>query len=114
MKWNVIKALSPTRCHVSISSGVYCFMKSEIISGLKTGTEPIYVGKSKNIRSRLNQHLNSNQCHNHKLLIDLIKQSGRSLIEFYYMEAPETDLDKLERDLILKLKPSHNLLLNGV
>ena len=114
MKWSVVRAFGPTRDRVPASSGVYCFMKSEVIADLKTGTKPLYVGKSKNIRTRLRQHLNNNHCHNHGLLIDLIQQSKSNLIEFYYMEAHVSNLDALERELISQLNPSHNILLTGV
>ncbi|MDA9670771.1 GIY-YIG nuclease family protein [Paracoccaceae bacterium] len=114
MKWNVVKANNLNIGSVSKSSGVYCFIKSQIIEGIKINANALYVGKSKSIRSRLSQHLNYNKCHNHALLIDLVAQSRDETIEFHYTEIPDSKIDQVERELISKLKPKHNILLKGV
>ena len=88
-------------------------MESKLVAGLKTETHPIYVGQSKNIRSRFMQHLNFEKCHNHRLLINLMVQSKSKLIEFHFIKAPQNKLDELEREIIFKLNPKHNVLMNG-
>ena len=113
MKWNVVKANCMNKDLVSDLSGIYCFMLSKNIEGLKTDTTPLYVGKSKNIRSRFLQHLNLDKCHNHKLLVELFTQSKSKLIEFYFSKVPQHKLDEIEQDLITKLKPKHNVLMKG-
>ena len=114
MKWNVIKANSLNISSVSKSSGVYCFIKSQIVEGIKLNAKALYVGKSKSMRSRLSQHLNHNKCHNHALLVDLIAQSKNETVEFHFTELPDSKIDQVERDLISKLNPKHNILLKGV
>jgi len=113
MNWNAVSANFISRRSVPARSGIYCFMASKKIEGLMTETKPIYVGQSKNMRTRFMQHLNFDKCHNHKLLVDLMAQSKSKVIEFHFFEAPQSDLDEVEKDLITKLKPKHNVLMNG-
>lgn len=113
MKWNVIKANKVCAASLPARSGIYCFTESKNIAGLNTETKPIYIGQSINIRTRFMQHLNYDKCHNHKLLIDLMSQSKSKMIEFYFFESPQTNLDDFEKELIKKLKPKHNVLMNG-
>ena len=113
MKWHVVKASKIGKNSLPTRSGIYCFMDSKNIDGLKTETTPIYVGQSKNLRMRFMQHLDLNGCHNHKLLVDLLAQSKSRVIEFHFFEAPQDDLNEVEKDLIAKLKPKHNVLMNG-
>ena len=113
MKWNVVKANCMNKDLVPTFSGIYCFMQSKCIEGLKTNTTPIYVGQSKNIRSRFIQHINFDKCHNHKLLVELITQSKSSPIEFHFIQVPQHKLDEIEKDLIVKLNPKFNVLMKG-
>ena len=113
MKWSAVSANFMSRRSVPARSGIYCFMESKNIKGLMTETKPIYVGQSKNLRTRFMQHLNFDKCHNHKLLVDLMAQSKSKNIEFHFFEASQSNLNEVEKDLIAKLKPKHNVLLNG-
>ena len=111
--WKAVVANFMSRKSVPARSGIYCFMESKNIEGLKTETKAIYVGQSKNMRTRFMQHMNFDKCHNHKLLVDLMAQSNSKVIEFNFFEAPQSNLDEIEKDLISKLKPKHNVQMNG-
>jgi excinuclease UvrABC nuclease subunit len=113
MKWTAITASVINKGQVPTLSGIYCFMQSKLVAGLKVETKALYVGQSKNIRSRLLQHLNFDTCHNHHLLVNLASQSKDQVVEFHFIATPKEKLNQLERELITKLNPKHNVLLKG-
>lgn len=86
------------------SPGVYAYAEAGLVHGLPLGLEWVYIGKSKDLRSRLSQHAIHRERYA-ELRLWLKRASAR---ETWFAAVPLENLDQVERDLITKLDPRLN------
>ena len=101
--WRTAAFSSGSAASVLSDSGVYAIMRVERMMGLPQKTEVLYVGRSKNLRNRLHQHLDLATAHNAvSFIID------KSQLEFWWHSIPNEFVAKAEKTLINTLNPKTN------
>jgi excinuclease UvrABC nuclease subunit len=105
MGWSC--ALFTHRIESSIppTSGIYAYMKVIRHFGLIKSVEHLYVGKSKNLRKRFNQHLNP--LDPNPVFKDIGKDTS---VEFWWIKIPVNELSTVEKSLIKELNPIGNII----
>ncbi len=105
MKWHTKKLRSSTT-HIPSRPGIYVIGTLDELFGLPTGFRYVYVGKSTNLRQRLDQHYPWYE--QNPDLADHLRRHQADLTVWYATEIEEKDLDRVERTLIRKLDPEYN------
>lgn len=93
------------------AQGVYMVARVDRVEGLPLRVEPLYVGKtSRRFKRRLEEHFDPWRSHSAELNQSL-RARDTSTLELWVREARGKDVDRLERDLIRRLKPPLNKIL---
>jgi excinuclease UvrABC nuclease subunit len=101
-----MKQVSSTNAHLPSTPGLYAIGHEEELCGLEIGRTYVYVGKTNNLRRRLNEHTHLTELHP-ELGSYLRKHWGKVKI-WYTSDVSLKELDNLERTLIRELKPEYN------
>ncbi|OBI60631.1 GIY-YIG nuclease family protein [Mycobacterium sp. E796] len=88
---------------VPTTTGVYAIVHAVRVHGLATDVQWLYVGQSKNLRRRCNQHTHYQEPNP---ALENIRNSYD--YEFWWATVPAEFLDEVERDLIDHLQPPGN------
>jgi excinuclease UvrABC nuclease subunit len=104
-EWSIVRMSASRQNRVPIIPGVYLVASVHRAHGVPISTKVLYVGQTRNLRRRLQDHLDYGRAHNIGLSRELI--SGVPL-EFWHKATNENELDKLERKLINELAPIYN------
>ena len=86
------------------SPGVYAILRVNRVMGLPLQVEPIYIGKSKNLKSRLGSHLDPAKAHNEHVG----SLNDRESLEFWCNLMPQEQITVAEKKLIQSLNPRAN------
>jgi excinuclease UvrABC nuclease subunit len=90
-------------------AGVYAILRTKRVHGLPLTVDPVYVGKSRNLRQRLRSHLNRATAHN-----DVVASlMNRETIEFWCILMPEGEVGEMEKAIIQGVKPMANKIRYG-
>src|SRR5437868_6760909 len=74
------------------SSGVYAILRVHRVMGLPMQSEPIYIGKAKNLRTRMGSHLDPFRAHNEQV----VAVSDRESLEFWCNLMPSDQITAAE------------------
>ena len=106
--WRSVPFSRHGRNSVPNSPGVYVILRVNRLLGIPMHVEPIYVGKSKSLRTRLGRHLNPARAHNEQVgSVD-----RRDTIEFWCNLMPEDRITEAEKNLIRIVNPKANKTFN--
>ena len=89
---------------VPASPGVYAILRVNRVMGLPLLSEPIYIGKSKNLKSRMGSHLDPAKAHNEHVG----SLHDRASLEFWCNLMPGDQIAAAEKSLIQVVNPSAN------
>jgi excinuclease UvrABC nuclease subunit len=103
--WQRNRSLASARSRAPALPGVYAIASVSLIGGLPIAIEWVYVGRSKNLHRRLNEHDPIVQAH--PLMKDwLLRQSAT--VEVWYSQQSEAHARRLEDYLIRTMRPRFN------
>ena len=103
-KWRS-KFVSSSNSHVPAQPGLYAIGHNQTCRGLEIGRVYVYVGRTDNLRRRLEEHSPDNE-ENPGLRNYLCRHIGQA--RCWYAVTDKSELTKGERELILKLQPEFN------
>ena len=103
--WN-LKRFSTSSTRVPASAGIYVLSQLHTVEGLPTSWRHVYVGKSENLRRRLDQHTMHTEVHSK--LRDFMETHHRALWIWYTTNLLSYTLTNLEIALIRSLRPPFN------
>lgn len=104
LTWHQLRSAGSAESAAPPVPGVYAYAEAPRVHGLPTSLSWIYVGKARNLRSRLRQH--SVEQEKHEVLRQWL-QSGHDK-QVWFAAVREAQLDLVERDLIVRLSPKLN------
>lgn len=93
------------------ASGLYAILRAPRVHGLPVAWEIGYVGKTRNLRRRFREHVVPWRERSRALRASSIHRDPDW--EFWFREFEVTQLDRGERELIRRVRPSLNLLQYG-
>ena len=105
IKWNRVSSISNSRIMLPPSSGIYAIGEVKTEEDLPTEIKWVYIGKSKNLRKRILNHLPQTE-ENPNLSSYLQLKVGVN--ELWYAVVEESLTNDLEKKLIRKLQPRFN------
>jgi len=85
-------------------SGLYVIAEARRAASLLMALNPVYAGRSINLRRRLIEHADPWREHNRGVTAAMLAQD----LEFWFTEVPVPELDALERKLIQTINPAVN------
>lgn len=103
--WRRTQSITEASKHAPTLSGVYAIARSTTVANLPKTLDWVYVGKSKNLRQRLNQH--GPILETHLEMRDWITRNDNH-IETWFTLLELEEANALERFLIQKLEPQFN------
>ena len=86
------------------TTGVYVILRVRRVMGLPLSADPIYVGKTKNLRKRMGSHLDPAKAHNERVGA----LPNRETVEFWCNLLPGDQIAEAEKDLIRVINPQAN------
>ncbi len=108
-KWTNIKFSDSLALLVPKASGIYAIVEVNRVYGLPTGYRVLYIGKTKNLRRRLLDHVDRRKEHNE----ELYNLNNREKWEYWFIDVPLRKLDIVEKEFIKTIKPKTNKILYG-
>lgn len=102
-KWHVSAYGRGIESSVPTTSGIYAVVHTARIHGLATDVQWLYIGQSRNLRRRCNQHTHWQEPNP---ALEAIRNTYD--YEFWWASVAVEDLDEVERDLIDHLRPAGN------
>jgi excinuclease UvrABC nuclease subunit len=102
--WAVVEFHRAFAGSVPNSPGIYALIRAHRVQGIPLTAEPVYIGKSRNLRNRFAQHADPMRQHNSDLGAVTIREN----LEFWYLPLPEEGIDEAERAAIQALAPQTN------
>lgn len=108
MKWHR-KKFTTTNAHIPPRPGIYIIGSIIQFYDLPLQHDYVYVGQSKNLRRRLDQHSPWKEVN--PSLEEYVRRQKAVLSVWYTTDLGDIGLDNLERDLIRKLQPVFNRIL---
>lgn len=103
--WN-LKRFATSSARVPAAPGVYVLSELRTFEGLPTSLRHIYVGKSQNLRRRLDQH--TMQTEVHRELREFMERCHDDLWIWYTTDLSSRGLSELEVIMIQDLSPRFN------
>jgi excinuclease UvrABC nuclease subunit len=111
--WLSARLLGATLSDVPALPGVYVIADVLEVAALRMRVEPIYVGKSFNLRRRVSEHLDPWRTHNASLSRRLTAGPRNSKFEFWFKVLKREEIDDVEKELIRALQPETNIIRYG-
>jgi excinuclease UvrABC nuclease subunit len=102
--WRSVSYSRHGRESVPESPGVYAILRINRVMGLPMLADPIYIGKSKNLRIRMGRHLDPATAHNEHVGA----VNDRESLEFWCNLMPSEQITVAEKNLIQLVKPKAN------
>ncbi len=102
--WRSVSYSRHGRVSVPESSGVYAILRVNRVMGLPMQAEPIYIGKTKNLRKRMGSHLDPATAHNEHVGA----VNDRETLEFWCNLMPQEQITAAEKNLIQVVNPRAN------
>jgi len=102
--WRSVSFSRHGREFVPEASGVYAILRVNRVLGLPLGVEPLYVGKSKNLKLRMGKHLDPATAHNEH--VGAVQD--REALEFWCNLMPGDQVTSAEKILIQAVNPTAN------
>lgn len=105
MKWRS-KRLAFSNSTVPAAAGVYVIGRCETLHGFELGRTCVYVGESKNLQRRLNEHLPDNEKN-----LDLREYLGANYDDVicWFKRVEESETKNVQDELIVRLRPRFNV-----
>jgi excinuclease UvrABC nuclease subunit len=105
--WTSVPTVHGKNHNIPATSGIYAYGEVERIGGLPVRTRWVYIGKSRNLRTRIgNGHDPRREC-NADLRVWL--KRAKKDVELWFASVPEDELDAVERDFIRNVQPEFNI-----
>lgn len=102
--WRSVSFSRHGRESVPENPGVYVILRVTRVMGLPMQSEPIYIGKSKNLRKRMGSHLDPATAHNEHVGA----VNDRESLEFWCNLMPQEQITAAEIALIQIVNPRAN------
>lgn len=112
-RWASVRLPGSALSNVPPVAGVYVITDVLEVAELRMRVEPIYVGKSRNLRRRLGSHLDPWRIHNASLSRRLTAGPRNSKFEFWFKVLEPEEIDESEKELIRALSPETNIIRYG-
>lgn len=103
--WQV-KSFASSHIEIPAVPGLYALGHIDELLGLPIAHAYVYVGKSDNLRRRIDEHhvfVETNPG-----LVEYLRKTKKRVCVWYTTQIPAQDLDRCERQLIRKLDPQYN------
>ena len=107
--WKDFDSLNNAILNARNAPAIYVIGSKNEFEGLPENIVYNYIGKSRNLNRRLNEHLPRNE-KNVGLKYWLIKNANKHIVKFAYFN--EENLDSYEKNFIKHFKPAFNILHN--
>jgi excinuclease UvrABC nuclease subunit len=107
--WHSVRLPTALLSGVPARPGVYVIADVLEVASLRVRVEPIYVGKSQNLRRRIGEHLNPWRSHNHLLSRRLTAGPQNTKLETWFQVLEPNEISRVEKDLIRALQPEANI-----
>ena len=104
LTWHQLRSAGAAESAAPPVPGVYAYAEAPQVHGLPASLSWIYVGKARNLRSRLRQH--SVEQERHEVLRQWLQFAHDKQV--WFAAVGEAHLDLVERDLIVRLAPKLN------
>lgn len=105
--WTSVRTVHGKSINIPSESGIYAYGEVRRVGGLPVETTWVYIGKSKNLKTRISSG------HDHR------RESNRQLkhwitrtkdgVELWFAPVAEAHLDRVESHLVSTIKPSFNV-----
>lgn len=112
-RWASVRLPGAPLSNVPPVAGVYVITDVLEVAALRMRVEPIYVGRSRNLRRRLSSHLNPWRVHNASLSRRLNAGPRYSKFEFWFKILEPSEISESEKELIRALTPEANIIRYG-
>lgn len=112
-RWGSVRLPGAALTNVPPVAGVYVIADVLEVAAFRMRVEPIYVGRSRNLRRRLGSHLNPWRVHNALLSRRLNAGPRHSKFEFWFKVLEPDEIEESEKDLIRALTPEANIIRYG-
>ena len=109
--WKPIAMQAALNTSVPATSGLYAILRAPRLHGLPVEWEIAYIGKSRNLRRRFQEHALPWREGSNMLRWSSISRDKN--LEFWYRELAPDQLDRGERELIRRVQPALNVLRYG-
>lgn len=105
MKWRM-SSISTPLSQIPEKPGLYAIGHRELVGGLEKGREYVYIGQTKNLRRRLNEHSRLNET-KEGLRLYLSENQHRAMC-WYTIMVDESEILSIEKMLIRVFDPEYN------
>ena len=103
--WSAPVSLTAATKIAPNSSGVYFFGAVTRLMGLEIGVDPVYVGRSNNLKKRLAEHYRNQRDLEWRRQI-----SSEQLLGVRWVVLPRSEIENVEISLIRTLSPKFNII----
>ncbi|WP_143435777.1 GIY-YIG nuclease family protein [Hydrogenophaga sp. IBVHS2] len=104
LNWKHSTLLHGAAARVPERPGLYVIAATRRAASLPMSLDPIYAGRTENLRRRLIEHADPWREHNRDVTAAMLAQD----LEFWFTEVPKEQLTSLERELIRTINPAVN------
>lgn len=104
LKWKNEPLIRHVSDDVPDRPGVYAILSTQRRLGVPVQVEPLYVGKTVDLRRRLIEHADPWREHNKTLIAASLSHP----LEFWFAELGIEEIDEVEKHLIREIKPPAN------
>lgn len=104
--WTPVRTVHGKSNNIPESSGIYAYGEVIRIGGLPVQTRWVYVGKSKNLRTRIGFGHDARRETNTELKSWLKK--SKINVELWFAPVAQDELDSVEKQMIFEIQPDFN------
>jgi hypothetical protein len=104
LDWRFVALHPSSSTLIPERAGLYVIASARRVADLPLEFNPVYAGRSKNLRRRLIDHADPWREHNVGVISALLSKD----LEFWFTEVPLAQLNALERKLIQTINPAVN------
>jgi len=106
LRWTTVATVHGKNLNIPESPGVYGYAEVKRVQGLPVEVRWMYIGKARNLRRRISNGHDARYEKNLRLRSWLSRSRGD--VELWFAHVDESDLDRIERSLIVDIQPVFN------
>lgn len=106
LRWTTLATVHGKNLNIPEAPGVYGYAEVRRVQGLPVEVRWMYIGKARNLRRRISNGHDARYEKNPRLRSWLGRCRGD--VELWFARVDETDLDRVERSLIVDIQPIFN------
>lgn len=107
LTWTSVPTVHGKSSNIPSESGIYAYGEVRRVGGLPVATTWVYIGKSKNLKTRISAGHDHRREANRPLKHWITRTKGG--VELWFAPVAEADLDRVESHLVSTIKPTFNV-----